>query len=374
MRDFFGQIVVVDTGSQDATIRVAEDREAEVLRFPWQGDFAAARNAGLERARGRYVLVMDADEYLGGESAEVLRFLFSTAAAGHRKADAILSEGDAYSLLPAYACLLQDMDADDRRGMQARIVRLFPNLPTIRYEWPVHEQVETALRREGHPVLPAEVVIYHTGYADPERRKQKQRRNLAILHEQITVARRRGEEVHPMTLFLAGGAALDLGDPSEALQFYEQCAQNVSAESDIGRATVVRQATCWTMLKRWDQVAQLAEPGTEKTWHPELLVERGKACLAGGGGETDSCRKWFERALAAPECPRLPACNHGAMRAEALMGLGEYWHKVGGRPALGVALLRVALAERQGGPPVSLRQLSELHAEHEACLWSDSVA
>ena len=36
------QIVVVDTGSTDATVDIAVAAGAEVVHFPWNGDFAAA--------------------------------------------------------------------------------------------------------------------------------------------------------------------------------------------------------------------------------------------------------------------------------------------------------------------------------------------
>ena len=68
-------MIVVDTGSSDDTAAIALRCGARVLHFDWCDDFSAARNAGLEAARGRWILVLDADEYLPEESIPTLRGL-----------------------------------------------------------------------------------------------------------------------------------------------------------------------------------------------------------------------------------------------------------------------------------------------------------
>ncbi|MFM8983840.1 MAG: glycosyltransferase, partial [Spartobacteria bacterium] len=50
------------TGSTDDTPAIAQGCGARVLTFEWRYDFSAARNVGLEAARGRWILVLDADE------------------------------------------------------------------------------------------------------------------------------------------------------------------------------------------------------------------------------------------------------------------------------------------------------------------------
>src|SRR5579864_7403545 len=72
-RDAVDDIVVVDTGSMDATRRIATDAGARVFDFAWCNDFAAARNEALRHARGDWVLVLDADERLAPGNAAKLR-------------------------------------------------------------------------------------------------------------------------------------------------------------------------------------------------------------------------------------------------------------------------------------------------------------
>ncbi len=73
VRELAFQIVVVDTGSTDRTRDIAGEMGAEVYSFAWRDDFGAARNAALERARGDWILSLDADEELMPGQAEVLK-------------------------------------------------------------------------------------------------------------------------------------------------------------------------------------------------------------------------------------------------------------------------------------------------------------
>ena len=63
-RDAVDEIVVVDTGSTDRTVEIAESLGARVLHHEWDGDFSAARNVSFEAATGDWVMYLDADEVL----------------------------------------------------------------------------------------------------------------------------------------------------------------------------------------------------------------------------------------------------------------------------------------------------------------------
>jgi len=56
--------VVVDTGSTDDTVRIARDLGASVYEDSWRDDFSFHRNQAIERAHGRWLLTIDADEEL----------------------------------------------------------------------------------------------------------------------------------------------------------------------------------------------------------------------------------------------------------------------------------------------------------------------
>lgn len=58
------EIVVIDDYSDDKTVEIAEKAKAKVYIRHLEEDFAAQRNFGLEKAKGEWVLFVDADERL----------------------------------------------------------------------------------------------------------------------------------------------------------------------------------------------------------------------------------------------------------------------------------------------------------------------
>ncbi len=76
VRGLADELIIIDTGSADATRSIAARYGAEVFPFDFATvDFAAARNCALSRARGQWILMLDADEILdpaGGPMIETL--------------------------------------------------------------------------------------------------------------------------------------------------------------------------------------------------------------------------------------------------------------------------------------------------------------
>lgn len=58
------EIVVVDTGSTDRTVQIAESYGARIFHSPWRDDFSFHRNESMEHATGDWILRIDADEEL----------------------------------------------------------------------------------------------------------------------------------------------------------------------------------------------------------------------------------------------------------------------------------------------------------------------
>ena len=70
---FADQIIVVDSGSSDATVQIAQDKGVEVFVYPdWQG-FAVQRNRILQHTNGDWVFFLDADELITPALAQEIR-------------------------------------------------------------------------------------------------------------------------------------------------------------------------------------------------------------------------------------------------------------------------------------------------------------
>ena len=142
------EIVVVDTGSTDDTVAIAERFGARVLHREWTNDFSAARNVSLEAATGDWALVLDADEALSAPRGEAFRQrLRETDAAGFRLIVRNLTDGEGLS---AFEDVL--------------LTRLFRLGPRIRYDQPIHEQVRPSIERGGGRVADSDVLVLHYGY------------------------------------------------------------------------------------------------------------------------------------------------------------------------------------------------------------------
>ena len=74
---FASEIVIVDSGSTDATIEIAEDAGARLFEEPWKG-FAQQKNSGIGHAIGDWVLSLDADEEVSPELAREIQALLAS--------------------------------------------------------------------------------------------------------------------------------------------------------------------------------------------------------------------------------------------------------------------------------------------------------
>ncbi|MFY7866148.1 glycosyltransferase [Roseateles sp.] len=155
VKPWVDEMLVLDTGSVDATPAIALACGARLARFSWCDDFSAARNAALAAAAADWHLVLDADEWLiaGGELLQSLK---------QRRPDFVGS----IELLDAF-------DDGEIRHARSRLSRVLPG--HVRYQGRIHEQPQHSL-----PILPLALEVGHDGYL-PERLALKRGRNEALL-------------------------------------------------------------------------------------------------------------------------------------------------------------------------------------------------
>lgn len=160
------EIVVVDTGSDDRTVSIAEAFGARVLQYRWNDDYAEARNIGLDAARGEWILILDADEALSEQDHPLVRQAIASGALAawqvitRNYSDQSATEG----WVPNNGRYPQEEAADG--WYPSRKVRLFPRLPGVRFTGIVHEMLEQSLTDAGIPIRQADFVVHHYGELD----------------------------------------------------------------------------------------------------------------------------------------------------------------------------------------------------------------
>jgi len=164
-RGVVDEIVVVDTGSTDRTVQIAQSFGARVYHHPWNNDFSAARNASIGHATGDWVLILDADERLDRSTAGEIR----------RIAAGCAHEAVSFSIYNI------DLDGDSVSFLPG--VRMFRNGREYGYTGIVHNQLNLP---DGCPVLCAPVKIHHLGYTPSiAEAKGKFLRTTALLQKQL---------------------------------------------------------------------------------------------------------------------------------------------------------------------------------------------
>ena len=159
--------IVIDTGSTDRTAELAGKLGAKVFHLEWAEDFSAAKNYAIQKARGDWIVFLDADEYMTEEDAKKLPYIFAQLS---RKG------------FDGSTALLHNLDDTGRIFSSCSHLRFFRNIPDIRYKRRIHEQLVSLSGRELQVMDGTqEFSIFHTGYqraASTEKKKSGRNRRM----------------------------------------------------------------------------------------------------------------------------------------------------------------------------------------------------
>jgi glycosyltransferase involved in cell wall biosynthesis len=165
------EIIIVDTGSEDGTVRIAEDLGAHVFKQNWENDFSKAKNSALDRARGDWIVFLDADEYFDETSVSKVR--------------PVIEKAHPDRQIGGIKCEIVNIDKDSGKIISRNeILRIFRNDKKIRYISKIHEEI----RNNGDPLKCADargtLTVMHTGYS-ASLQAEKARRNLELLENNM---------------------------------------------------------------------------------------------------------------------------------------------------------------------------------------------
>lgn len=309
MREVVDEIIVVDTGSSDRTVAIAESFGAKVYHFPWTGDFSAARNVSLEKATGDWIIFLDADEELvPGDGAKLREIVAS-------------GEADGYYLTEINF-------VGDKPGIDAVVntaFRVFRNRPEHRFSGAIHEQIVACVQAHGGKIAFSDIRINHYGYLNqPSLGKKKIQRNLDILKREV---KKRPED--NFTRFNLGVEYLRLNNYQEALKefqkaFYKLPSLEVAYASVLLRNIVL----CLKELKRYSEALAVLEDAIEAyPDYTDLLFL--KACVYADMKDFDAAVAAYKECLARGESNTRHVTQQGVGSYRAWYGLGQTYEQLG---------------------------------------------
>jgi len=208
------ELLLVDTGSADQTRHVAQQYGAHIVERPWDDDFSAARNLGLQHAVGRWVWWLDAGETIAPEQADELRkFVIECADPAH----AYMLLIEAPSEIGGPPC--------ERVGR----VRLMPRRAGLCFAGRLNENLEESLNQLGMTVETLEWAIRRPVCdRDANVIRDKAQRDLRIAQIDMVSG-----PLTPHVALAAGHAAARLGQTERAVDFFRRVVEQGTAGSSV---------------------------------------------------------------------------------------------------------------------------------------------
>lgn len=220
VKDISDEIIIVDTGSQDSTIDIANQYTDKIYEFEWIDDFASARNYSIEKASKELILIIDADEQL--KNPNQIQLIKNS------------NDNSAAWLVT----LISTFHHNGKSEFRNKAFRLFRNLKTIRFKGMIHEQITESIAKNNLHISDSNVIIHHKGYdISPNAFQKKQLRNLNILNLSIKKDKR-----NPYLFYQRSKTLEALNEFAKAAQDIE-IALNSSAKTSMMRPAFLNQAS-----------------------------------------------------------------------------------------------------------------------------------
>jgi Glycosyltransferases involved in cell wall biogenesis len=169
MENVDSELIIVDTGSKDRTVEIANNFTDKVYFHPWNNNFSEMRNITLSYAQGKWVFVIDADEEVVDATA-LMQFL---------------EVGDKNIKVGACLVSVQSVLNENDSSQKSEFVspRIFRNTKELKYTGVIHNlPIYT-----GKAIL-LNLTLKHYGYVatDKELMEKKFQRTKTLLEQELT--------------------------------------------------------------------------------------------------------------------------------------------------------------------------------------------
>lgn len=355
---YVDEMIVVDTGSRDATPQIAMELGAKVSHFAWCDDFAAARNESLKRASGKWLFWMDADDTIDPENGAKLQ-----AAAREDVPDNVLGR------VMQVHCPGEGDEAESGVTIVDHI-KLIRNRPEIHFEGRVHEQVLPSIRRLKGEVTWADVAVVHSQHDhSPAGQAKKHARDLGLLELDI-----QERPDHPFVLFNLGMTYTHTGDMEKAIAALSRCTIVSHPDESHLRKAYALLAGAFGQVGRREVAWAVCQTGRRLFPDDAELLFREGDYLA-EMGDLPAAEQAYRQLLSSDREKYFSSFDRGIVGFRARQRLAEVLSKQGKHDEA-AACCREVLSEQPGFLPAQLTLVDSLVAAgqgEEALAMSEAM-
>ncbi|WLR41473.1 glycosyltransferase family 2 protein [Bacillus carboniphilus] len=231
------EIIIVDTGSTDATKEIAKKHNARIYDFEWIDDFAAARNFSFSKARKDYIMWLDADDLLLPEDRQKLLNL----------KERISPKIDAISMI--YHTLF---DEHGNVVTSVRRIRIVKKIHDFKWHGFVHEDLTT---EEPYKYFDSDIIVTHKKPEDKMNKAEegKTGRNLQIYERHLKA----GKELSKHDLFHYSRELHSNKRYDDAIVYYEQFLELEDIELQHRLFVMHKLASCYHIIGNIDKEREI---------------------------------------------------------------------------------------------------------------------
>lgn len=302
-KEYGVELVVVDTGSEDETVKIAKEFTEKVFYFEWCNDFSAARNYAAKMAKNDYILALDCDEVLEAFDGKEIEWLLDNYpnAIGNINITNVLRDS-----------------LNEQTENYGKIARVYDRR-FVHFEGKVHEQ----LRKIGGGELgfgDLSTRIRHWGYyyENEEQQMAKNKRDALLLEEEV-----KSNPTNPYLWFQLGQSNYGMKNYKEALQCQKKALSfNPPVKAPYTELLIIDFGATCHELKTYNEALKIEEYYDDFCELADYMYLLGKTYLNIG--------KWEDAILAfelALNCKKVRF--EGTNSYLSFWGLSETYEKMG---------------------------------------------
>lgn len=356
VREIIDEIIIVDTGSADDSVAIAQRYDATIISTEWNGDFSQARNLSLAAASYSWILVLDADEmwkHTLWTKSELLEWL----------------EAGSEEVWGYWVKVTSLLGISGEERVTDEVCRLFRNDPRIAFRGRIHEEVASsilALMPQG--IRHSDIEVVHYGYLDEViAAKRKDVRNMRLIRLALQQTPDQQELLYALAAEWFQQSKYD-----EALRLLLPLLAKLDPTCGYHSDVVLKTAYTWRELGQIELALSVVE-----TWvtvyddFPDLLELA--AVLELDQGRADRALEWLKQAKsAASTAVRYTSVSGaGSYRSLTLEGMAHeqdgrwaeaeasYTEALGIQPGNGAAWQRMLLLGAATGRPQAIAGVAE---------------